>query len=239
MAKKLYTSPRGIAVHPHLTKADFKFKKDYGEYHVKVRSDLSDPKAAATQQLIDGAMKTALDEAVAAYSKALQTETDKEKLKQLKKAGVPVMADKPYYVDEEDGTIEFSFKMAAGGKNSKTQELFQQAPALFDAKLKPIDPTSARIGGGSEIIVSYELTTFATAIGAGASLRMKGVQVLKLVEWGRDAKAMGFSSEDDGYEAEATTAAAAGFTEQPTTETEAPVTPVPSKVPGGKSGDEF
>lgn len=238
MAKKLYTSPRGIAVHPHLTKADFKFKKDYGEYHVKVRADLSDAKAVATQQLIDTTMQTALTEAVAAYNKALATETDKEKIKQLKKAGVPTMADKPYYVDEEDGTIEFSFKMAAGGKNGKTQEIFQQAPALFDAKLTVIDPSTARIGGGSEIIVSYELTTFATAIGAGASLRMKGVQVLKLVEWGRDAKAMGFSADDDGYEAEPTPAAAAGFTAQPTTE-ETPEAPAAPAAKGGKAGDDF
>lgn len=248
MAKKLKRSPKGKAIFPHLNKADFKFKKEYGEYHVKLRADANDPEAVAAKIEIDAAMKQALAEAKEKYATELRETTDKEKLKQLKKQGVPEMADAPYSEDDEDNTIDFTYKMAAGGKNSKTGEIFSQFPALFDAKLKDL-PRDTKIGGGSILRVSHELTTFYTpAVGAGASLRMRAVQVLELREYSADAKALGFA-EEEGFETEDTTAAAAaglapeGQDDEPEeiedkVAAQADVAKKGGKK-GGKAGDDF
>jgi hypothetical protein len=59
-----------------------------------------------------------------------------------------------------------------------------------------------KLGGGSTIRVSYEIVPFVSPIGAGASLRLKGVQVIDLVEWGSgNADYYGFGEEEGGFDA--------------------------------------
>ena len=85
----------------------------------------------------------------------------------------------------------------------RSGDSFDQKVALFDAKGKPlVNPPN--VGGGSKIKVSYQVVPYYTAtVGAGLTLRMKAVQILKLVEYtsGANASSYGFK-EEDGYEAE-------------------------------------
>ena len=188
-----YVTPAGTAQYPYLTKPDTKFNPD-GEYKLKLEIP-----ADKAQDIV-----TFLDEQFAAAVAAAKKENPGKRMKE---------ADPPYLVNEETGTVAVSFKLKAK-VTPKNGEPFEQRPAIFDAKGKPIKDVN--IGGGSTVKVAYEVLPFYTAIvGAGISLRLKACQVINLVEFsgGAGAEAFGFG-EEDGYEAEDNSAAGNGFNEQ-------------------------
>jgi hypothetical protein len=100
----------------------------------------------------------------------------------------------------ETGEVAFTFKRKASGVNKKTGKPWVAKVPLYDAAGKPVDRTKVQVWGGSEIKVAFELNPFYTdLVGAGVSLRLVGVQIIKLVSGGeRTAESMGFSAED-GY----------------------------------------
>ena len=185
MANKLekFTTPKGVAIYPKLSAPDTKFKPD-GEFSCKLRLSQDD-----AQPLIDRIAEI--------------HEANIKSLKESKKVKGAVKEASPPYkgvVDDEGnetGEVEFNIKMNHNIKTRDGKE-FQLFPKLFDAKLNPI-PFGTKIYGGSEVKVAGFFNPFYTAmIGAGVSLRLDGVQVLKLVQ-GNDAKSMGFA-EENGYE---------------------------------------
>lgn len=189
-----YTTPAGIAQYPYLTKPDTKFNPD-GEYKISVEIP-----GAAAQDIV-----TFLDEQFAASVAKAKKENPGKKIKE---------GDVPYSISEDTGKVTVRFKLKAK-VTPKQGDPFEQRPALFDAKGKPIG-TDAKIGGGSKVKVAYELVPYYTAIaGAGISLRLKAVQVIDLVEFsgGASSEAYGFG-EEEGYEAEDTPAAQNGFAEE-------------------------
>jgi len=189
-----YTTPAGIAQYPYLTKPDTKFNPD-GEY--KISLEIKDPTLSAP-------LVTFLDEQFAASVAKAKKENAGKKIKE---------GDVPYSVDEDSGKVTVRFKLKAK-VTPKQGDPFEQRPAIFDAKGKPL--MDAKIGGGSKVKVAYELVPYYTAIaGAGVSLRLKAVQVIDLVEFsgGASADAYGFG-EEEGYEAEDTPAAQNGFSEE-------------------------
>ena len=189
-----YTTPAGIAQYPYLTKPDTKFNPD-GEYKISVEIP-----GAAAQDIV-----TFLDEQFAASVAKAKKENPGKKIKE---------GDVPYSVDDDSGKVTVRFKLKAK-VTPKQGDPFEQRPALFDAKGKPIG-ADTKIGGGSKVKVAYELVPYYTAIaGAGVSLRLKAVQVIDLVEFsgGASSEAYGFG-EEEGYEAEDTPAAQNGFSEE-------------------------
>ena len=166
-------TPRGVMVYPCLTKPDTKFDAA-GRYKVGLRLP-----AEVAQPLVDE-IDAAIDakvEEVKASGKV------KGKVKRV---------DPSYSVDEETGDVTFNFKMKASGKR-QDGTTFTQKPTLKKHDLTDIG-TDVRIWGGSEGKVAFELCPFYTGgLGAGVSLRLKGVQVLKLVTGGGDC---GFEKED-------------------------------------------
>ena len=189
-----YTTPAGIAQYPYLTKPDTKFNPD-GEYKISVEIP-----GAAAQDIV-----TFLDEQFAASVAKAKKDNPGKKIKE---------GDVPYSVDDDTGKVTVRFKLKAK-VTPKQGDPFEQRPALFDAKGKPIG-ADAKIGGGSKVKVAYELIPYYTAIaGAGVSLRLKAVQVIDLVEFsgGASSEAYGFG-EEEGYEAEDTPAAQNGFAEE-------------------------
>lgn len=189
-----YTTPAGIAQYPYLTKPDTKFNPD-GEYKISLEIP-----GAAAQDIV-----TFLDEQFAASVAKAKKENAGKKIKE---------GDVPYSIDEDSGKVTVRFKLKAK-VTPKQGDPFEQRPAIFDAKGKPMG-ADAKIGGGSKVKVAYELVPYYTAIaGAGVSLRLKAVQVIDLVEFsgGASADAFGFG-EEEGYEAEDTPAAQNGFTEE-------------------------
>ena len=82
------------------------------------------------------------------------------------------------------GNIEFKLKLKAK-VITRTGDTYEQKPIVVDAKRTPIDKDTA-IGNGSVIKVAYEPIPYlmASTKQVGVSLRMKGVQVIDLVEYG-------------------------------------------------------
>lgn len=186
------TTPKGRANWPKLAEPDTKFNAD-GVYSIKLVLDADAAKPVI--EAIDKVRSQAIEDAKSEVGKG----------KKIK------VADAPYVVDEEASTVTFNFKMKASGK-TKGGEVFTQKPALFDAHGKPL-PAGIKIGGGSECRVSADVVPFFTAlIGAGASLRLRAVQVLELVEFGGNAESYGFDVEEDGFEvSDSDTGASADF----------------------------
>jgi ssDNA-binding protein len=192
MAKKLFTSPRGLAVFPWLNKPDTKFKAE-GQYKVGLKLKTDDKLTQKFIAEIDAGMAQAV---------ATARTDNPAKAKKINQC-----ADKPYRAevdddDNETGFTIFNFKMTASGTSRKTGKPFTLKPALFDAAGEPLD-AETRIGGGSLIRVSYLLNEFfqTTKIGAGVSLQLNGVKVIKLVEWGGgDASAHGFAEDESDFE---------------------------------------
>lgn len=175
-----YVSPKGTASYPYLTKPDTKFNPD-GEYKVSLIVAGDNASKAIT-------FLTEQHEAAVAKAK-------KENAgKRVKEGDLP-------FIENDDGTVTFKFKLKAK-VTPKNGDSFAQKPALFDAKGKPLTG-EPNVGGGSVIKVSYEVVPYYTAIaGAGVSLRLKAVQIIELKEFsgGGTAESYGFC-EEEGFEA--------------------------------------
>lgn len=185
---QVYTSPKGIAVFPWLTTPDTKFTPQ-GVYRVDLKLSAEDAEEVL-------ALVSAEHDKNLAAVKA----DPKNKGKKIKEADLPIKA----VLDDdgnETGEYLLRVKMNAKFKDSDGKEI-TASPALFDAKGKPIELDS--LWGGSIIRVAYSFVPFYTAIaGAGVSLRLRGVKVLKLSSGGgANASAYGFDEEEDGYEAD-------------------------------------
>lgn len=180
MAKKLYTSPLGVAVYPHLNTPDTKYVPE-GLFSVKLR--IAGEDASEFMARIDKAIDQSVSDA----------KNEAEEGDEIKRA------DPPYSTkDQADGVVLFHFKVKHRNKDRLGAEYFRR-PVLFDSQGARCD--DARIGGGSELRISYEPFLFHTKlIGAGVSLRLFAVQVVKLIEWGeRDAEGYGLGVLPGGY----------------------------------------
>jgi hypothetical protein len=200
--RKNYVTPVGIAIYPWLnpTRPDTKFKPQ-GEYRTKLRLAGEDAEAMITHldalfdQAVEAEKKTAFE---SARSKKLAlTMANFERTFKL--------ADRPYVAVADDegnetGEYDFNFKSNASFVDKKTGETIKIKLHLFDcAKPKP-QPTKDVPFGGSELIISYQVVPFYTAtVGAGISLRLSAVQVVKLVtSGGGSGESFGFGSAE-GY----------------------------------------
>lgn len=70
---------------------------------------------------------------------------------------------------------------------------------IYDSKLNPAQ--AAKIGEGSIVRLSVELVGYTVAGKTGVSVKLKGVQIINLVEYtgSQSAESLGFAEEDDGY----------------------------------------
>lgn len=185
MAKKLLTSPRGVAVYPYLNNPDFgndTFKNPQGVYRVKLR--ISAEEAASIIETID----QAAEENYKKVKSETETASKRKKLKQ---------AD-PSYEELDDGSYEIQFKNNASGvRDDKTTWTWH--PQFFDVKGKPIPFDEVpQIGGGSIIKVSYFLKPYDMKNDVGVAIKLKAIQLIKLVAFGEvTAEDCGFEEEDD------------------------------------------
>jgi|TARA_B110000503_G_scaffold68597_1_gene107099 hypothetical protein len=168
-----FTTPKGIAQYPWLSKPDTKFSEE-GDY--KVNLILSAEEAAPIVEQIN-----------AAFADNMQAEMKKQGKKELKAANPPYMEELGDD-GQPTGNVIFKFKSKAAYK-----------PAIFDAKGKPM--IDSNIWGGSEIRVNGTIGGYYTSlIGVGVALRLRAVQVIQYVEGSGDgATRFGFE-ETAGYE---------------------------------------
>ena len=186
MAKNSYVkvvSPVGVSQYAWLTTPDTRFDET-GHYKTNLILKAKDALSLKTQ--IDGEIK-----------KSLTLAKEKAKGKAIKQANSP-------YEDElvdgkPSGNVIFKFKTKAQ-IITKDGKVIPNRVALFDSTGKPM--IDANVWSGSEMKVSAELIPYYTAMaGAGVSMRLRAVQVTKLVEGGSsNAKGYGFDNVKDGYE---------------------------------------
>ena len=98
----------------------------------------------------------------------------------------------------ETGEIEFKVKMKAKFQ-SRDGKWFTQKPIIVDSKRTPITKDTL-IGNGSTVKVAFETVPYAmmSSKTCSVSLRLKGVQVLNLVEYQGD-----LFEDEDGFIAKA------------------------------------
>ena len=168
-----FTTPKGIAQYPWLSKPDTKFSEE-GVYKV----DLIIPKAEAIPLLKQ------INEV---FAENVDKQTKNAKGKDIKKA------NPPYFEELDDagqptGNVILKFKSKAAYK-----------PAIFDAKGIPM--IDSNIWGGSELKINGSIAPYyTTLIGAGVALRLRAVQVIQYVEGGSgSADRFGFEAVA-GYE---------------------------------------
>jgi len=172
-APNVFTTPKGIAQYPWLSKPDTKFDEE-GQYKVNLILSQEDAKPLIQQ----------INES---FAQNLKEETKKNKGKDIKTANPP-------YSDELDdngkptGNIIIKFKSKA-----------IYPPAIFDAQGNVMKDSN--IWGGSEIRVNGSIAPYyVPLIGAGVSLRLRAVQVIEYVEGGTgSADRFGFEEVEGGF----------------------------------------
>ena len=180
----------GVSQYAYLNSPDTRFD-EIGHY--KTNLILSGQEAEDLKVKID-----------AELTKSVALAKEKAKGKNIK------TADAPYLDDTDDdgkptGATIFKFKTKAQ-ITTKDGKLIPNRVAIFDAKGTPM--TDTNVWSGSEMKVSAELIPYYTAmVGAGVSMRLRAVQITKLVEGGNaNAKGYGFD-EEEGYQQPAATEA--------------------------------
>ena len=175
---KTFTTPAGTAGYLYLSVPDTKFKED-GEYRAQIT--LSAQHAEKIEALI-------AEELLKSVAKAKEENAGKR----IKQADTPVRAN-------DDGTITLNTKCPAFVTVKKTGEKFSLRPAVFDGAGNRLPNDTLKAGQGSTIRVSIEIRPYYTSlVGAGVTLRVKAVQILKLVEFGGGGSADGFGFDTDG-----------------------------------------
>ena len=173
----------GVSQYAWLTQPDTRFD-EIGHYKTNIilsGQDADTLKAAINEEL----------------TKSVALAKEKAKGKNIKTAPAP-------FEDELDddgqptGSTVFKFKTKAQ-ITTKDGKIIPNRVAIFDSKGTPM--TDCNVWSGSEMKVSAELVPYYTAmVGAGVSMRLRAVQITKLVEGGNgNAKGYGFG-EEEGYE---------------------------------------
>jgi hypothetical protein len=198
--REKHVSPRGIALHPWLNKADTKFNAD-GDFKVTLRV----PGDQAEEFI------TLIDANTEAYrAEAMEKLKDPKVKASFKKAGKLDAKGNPHVhapysevlndAGEATGEIDFAFKCPAKGQDKKTGKTWINKIVMFDAGKKEV--TGVAVWGGSEIKVRCTMNAYLTVLaGLGTSLRMDAVQIFKLSQ-GNGSSAAGFD-EEEGEEIEA------------------------------------
>ena len=207
MAKRNYqrmTTPRGVFIYPRLTEPDKKFVKPDGEYHTKFALDSDDAADMITR--LNEIMEAYIDEELPLIEERAEEAKPNKKKKARRKAEKAAERDiNEIYEEEIDdegedtGRLVFKFKLKAVVKTETKQ--WDQKPRLFDAHADAIEGDIS-IWTGTEGKCNLEIFPYYMEKDAvwGLSLRLKGAQILKLVEGGgASAEDMGFGAEDEGY----------------------------------------
>ena len=128
--------------------------------------------------------------------KAVTIGAEKANGKEVKKANLPF--EEEYIEGKPTGNIIFKFKTKAK-IITKDGKVIPNKVAIFDSQGKPM--TDISIWSGSQMKVSADLIPYFTAMaGAGVSLRLRAVQITKLVEGGNaNSAGHGFDKVEDGY----------------------------------------
>jgi len=158
MADIKMNTPKGTAVFPSLARPDTKFD-ELGMY----KADLSVP----------------LQEAKDLMGKL--TEVFKRHTGKVPNANENTMWYKQTDKDTGEETGNVVFKIRVKNRMTKSGQLWDRKPVLFDAALKPIQVNP---WGGTEMIVSMSVYAWNAGGKMGVSLQPQAIQIINLVEGG-------------------------------------------------------
>lgn len=229
MAKKKYkkgptgVSFKGAFVYPKLSDVDYgsdDYPKKDGEFSVRVRGKLADPKVKAMIAELQPMHDAQVAKAKEAF-KSLKPDVRKK----LKEVTINPLYSTVYDENEnETGEVEFKFAMRYSGEykgGPKEGEKWYRTPSIFDVrgnriKYFKIDPVTGEpkrikaapdIWGGTTGYVAYEVGLdkdgdpgyFIPATAAtGLSLKLEAVRIVSLVSKGeRSADSYGFGKDDE------------------------------------------
>lgn len=176
------TTPVGEALFAHILKTEV-FRKD--------GVDKDTGKFTIMLKLSEKAKAKLLADIEAEWDKYKSTLKDK-------KCSGDIVNGLKEYKDEE------YFKFSANESFEFKGETIHQTIPVYDASCKEISKTLTGIGNGSKVRVAYELIPFHMSTkNFGISLRLTGIQIIDLIEYGtQSASNLGFGDED-GYSVEA------------------------------------
>lgn len=187
-------TPKGVAVWPSLNSPDFKYKKEFGEYSVKLRIA---PDAPGLDEFREAA-EDLVNKAYEAKADELKREKKGAILKALKKVD-PLKVEVDPETGEETGFLYIRASMNAGGRRKKDDSVWSQKPDYFNAKGHTLK-NPPKIGGGSELKLGVRLRDYfmAKEKEIGVSFDLEAAQIITLKEWGgsRTADDYGFGEED-------------------------------------------
>jgi hypothetical protein len=184
-----FTTPKGIAKYPWLSRPDTQFNAD-GVFKV----NLLIPAAEASE--LCAALDSAADEAVVLARAAAKSPAIAKTIKRAEPYG-PALDDQ----GEDTGNIEFKFKMNAK-VTFKDGTVKPMKPLFYDAKQKQL-LICPNVYGGSVLKVNFTAAPYYAAVSktAGISLRINAIQIVELVTGGGgSATGFGFAEEADGFD---------------------------------------
>ncbi|WAX26248.1 hypothetical protein [Ralstonia phage p2106] len=161
----------------NVTKPDTKYKPE-GEYKIRVKV----PKEAAQDlyEKLAAMAEKKLEETIARAKKD-------PKFKASLKGKAPKAADLPFYEDDEDGTYIFTFKSKASFVSKKPGsegETIHRTVPIWQGNKRLKADEIPKFGEGSQVKVSFVAADFFTAaVGAGITLRLEAVKLIKAVEY--------------------------------------------------------
>lgn len=171
--KVFLLTPIGVAEYPFLSTPDTKYVAQ-GEYKVKLKLGQD----AEATKLLDSIKVCA----TRAYEKAMTKAVAAGKRP-------PKKAELPAY--DNGANILLTAKLKASGVNKTTNQVFHQAPRIFDASNQLWDKNT-KITHGSKLRLCIEVVEYdSPTTGAGVTLRLKDVQVIEL--------GSGFSESDSPF----------------------------------------
>jgi hypothetical protein len=177
---------QGNALWAKVFEPDTKFDPN-GTYSIQVT--IPEEEATGICEYLDKVVQDRFDEEVKAFPKKKNSLSTKA-------------AYEPHYDKDgnETGLVEFRFKLKAKVQ-TRDGSLYDQKPIVVDAKRNPMDSNNL-IGNGSVVKVAFEPIPYvmASTKQVGVSLRLKGVQVIELVEYGNGGASM--FDEEEGFVAE-------------------------------------
>ena len=179
---KYAVTPKGQFHWAHVGTPDTTYKAE-GQYHVKLQLSGQDAET----------MRSQVDKAHADW----KSEVNKTKGPKTYQEFMPykvVLGD-----DGLEAGSQFHFKMKASGVNSRTGQAFTQRPMVVGPDKAPL-PTNIKIANGSSGKVAYEMAPYQHGASLGVQLRMRGVQVLNLIEWNGESSGDDIFDVEEGYE---------------------------------------
>ena len=178
-----FVSPKGIAIYPKLNRPDSKFDAD-GVYSTRLEDNEETRKFIAK---------------LVAVRDDFFEEQDAKIRKKFSLADV--FEEELNDEGEETGFLIVKFKLNAKVKTKDGTE-YDQKPNLFDSSKPPKPLDDCNPWSGSTLRVAGDIVPYAMGSSktVGVSLRMKGVQVINLVQGGgAEAASYGFSDEEGGF----------------------------------------